>query len=200
MLQDKIFYLIAHYGYIGIFGALVLGIVGLPVPDEVLMTYSGYLISQGRLSYILTLLVAVVGSFAGMSVSYFIGRKFGYPLLEKHGRKIRITKEKLDHTRRWFEKFGKFALTLGYFIPGVRHLTAYFAGISGWPYRTFLSYAAPGAILWAFTFITLGTYLGKHWLAVTEAIHKYLLLVFVLLVLVLILLWFLKRKPKANQA
>ncbi|MNX85784.1 SNARE associated Golgi protein [compost metagenome] len=99
MLQDKIFYLIAHYGYIGIFGALVLGIIGLPVPDEVLMTYSGYLISQGRLSYILTLLIAMVGSFAGMSVSYFVGRKFGYPLLEKHGRKIRITKEKLDHTR-----------------------------------------------------------------------------------------------------
>ncbi|MCZ8515081.1 DedA family protein [Paenibacillus filicis] len=192
-MQDKLLYMIAHFGYIGIFGALVLGIIGLPVPDETLMTFAGFLISKGKLHYLPAVLVSAVGSFAGMSVSYFIGHTFGYPLLEKYGSKIHITKEKLDHVQHWFERFGKFAVTIGYFIPGVRHLSAYFAGISKWPYRTFFLYAAPGAMIWTVTFITLGTYIGEHWLVVTETIHKYLLFVIVILIVAAIGIWYIRK-------
>lgn len=200
MLQHRLVAFIAHYGYVGIFGALVLGIVGLPVPDEVLLTFAGYLISHGRLHYVPTVAVATVGSAAGMSVSFFIGRKLGYPVLEKYGRKIQITKEKLDRTHRWFERFGKFAVTIGYFIPGVRHLTAYLAGIGKWPYRSFLLYAFPGAVLWAVTFITLGTYLGEHWRIVTETIHRYLLILFIIIAGAGLVVWYLKgrRSSKAT--
>lgn len=192
MLQHKLLWFIAHYGYVGIFGALVTGIIGLPVPDEILMTFAGYLISKGELYYVPTVMVSVIGSFTGMSVSYFIGHKFGYPLLEKYGRKIHITKERLDGTQRWFKRFGKFALTIGYFIPGVRHLTAYSAGISKWSYRSFSLYAVPGAVLWAVTFITLGTYLGEHWRAVTETIHRYLLILVGILIVVGLAAWYIR--------
>lgn len=137
MLQHQLLSFIAHFGYIGIFGLLVLGIIGLPVPDEVLMTFAGYLISQGKLHYLTTVIVSVVGSFTGMSISYLIGHKFGYPLLEKYGSKIHMTKENLGHAQQWFKRFGKFAVMIGCFIPVIRHLTAYFAGISKWSYRTF---------------------------------------------------------------
>jgi membrane protein DedA with SNARE-associated domain len=193
MFQHKLLWFIAHYGYIGIFGALVLGIIGLPVPDEIFMSFSGYLISKGKLHYFPTVIVSVLGSFTGMSVSYFIGHKFGYPLLEKYGRKIHITKEKLDSTQHWFKRFGKFALTIGYFIPGVRHLTAYSAGISKWSYRSFSLYAAPGAMLWAVTFITLGTYLGEHWRVVTETIHRYLLVGLVIIIVAAVAVWYIKK-------
>jgi membrane protein DedA with SNARE-associated domain len=193
LIHHKLLAFIAHYGYVGIFGALVLGIIGLPVPDEILMTFAGYLISQGRLHYIPTVIISVVGSFTGMSISYFIGHKFGYPLLEKYGSKIHITKEKLDHTQHWFKRFGKFTLTFGYFIPGIRHLTAYFAGISKWPYRSFVLYAAPGAMLWAVTFITLGTYLGEHWRAVTETIHRYLLVGLVVIIAAALAVWYIRK-------
>jgi membrane protein DedA with SNARE-associated domain len=83
----------------------VLGIIGLPVPDEILMTFSGYLISKGKLHYFPTVTVSVLGSYIGMSISYFIGHKFGYPLLEKYGRKIHITKEKLDKTQHNIDTF-----------------------------------------------------------------------------------------------
>ncbi|ANY69244.1 hypothetical protein BBD42_24235 [Paenibacillus sp. BIHB 4019] len=193
MFQHKLLWFIAHYGYIGIFGALVLGIIGLPVPDEILMTFSGYLISKGRLHYIPTVIVSVIGSFAGMTISYYIGYKLGHPFLEKYGRKIHITKERLDHTQAWFKRFGKFALTIGYFIPGVRHLTAYSAGISRWSFRSFSLYAAPGAMLWAVTFITLGTYIGEHWRVVTEMIHRYLLISVVMLLAAGLVLWFVRK-------
>jgi membrane protein DedA with SNARE-associated domain len=198
MLQHKLLWFIAHYGYIGIFGALVLGIIGLPVPDEILMTFSGYLISKGRLHYIPTVIISVLGSFIGMSISYLIGRKFGYPLLEKYGKKIHITKEKLDRTQIWFQRFGKFALTIGYFIPGVRHLTAYSAGISKWSYRSFSLFAVPGAMLWTLTFITLGTYVGRHWRIVTETIHRYLLILVVILIIAGLAFWYI-RSIKAKK-
>jgi membrane protein DedA with SNARE-associated domain len=192
-MKHKLLLFIAHFGYIGIFASLVLGIIGLPIPDEFIMTFAGYLISQGKLNYLITVIVSTVGSFTGMSVSYFIGYKFGYPLLEKHGSKIYITKTKLDRAHNWFQRFGKFAVTLGYFIPGVRHLTAYFAGISKWSYPNFIVYAAPGSLLWSITFITLGTYLGVHWHAVTEKIHRYLVVILVLLIVGALVVWFMRK-------
>lgn len=194
MFQHKLLWFIAHYGYIGIFGAFVLGIIGLPVPDEMLMMFSGYLISKGMLHYFPTVIVSAFGSFIGMSVSYFIGSKFGYPLLEKYGSKIHITKEKLDSTQLWFKRFGKFAILIGYFIPGVRHLTAYSAGISKWTYRSFSLYAVPGSILWVVSFITLGSYLGEHWRVVTEIIHRYLLILVVILIAAgIVAIWYIRK-------
>ncbi|WP_274364723.1 DedA family protein [Paenibacillus thermotolerans] len=193
MLSHKLLALIVHYGYFGIFGALVLGIVGLPMPDEILMTFAGYLISEGKLRYVPTVLVSTAGSFAGMSVSYWIGRAFGYPLLDKYGSKIHITKERMDRTQRWFGRFGKFAVTVGYFIPGVRHLTAYSAGISKWPYPSFCMYAAPGAMVWSAAFITLGTYLGEHWRVVTETMHRHLLILAVVLIGAGLAVWYVRK-------
>ncbi|MDB5052909.1 MAG: alkaline phosphatase [Bacilli bacterium] len=192
LIEENILSVITHYGYIGIFGSLALGILGLPVPDEILMTFSGYLISKGELQYFPTLLISVLGSLLGMSVSYLIGHKFGYPLLVKHGAKIHITKEKLEHAEQWFKRFGKFAVTIGYFIPGVRHLTAYFAGISKWPSRTFFLYAAPGAVIWALTFNTLGIVVGEHWREVTETIHRYLLLALFVVIAAVAAIWGIK--------
>jgi len=200
LLQDKLLWFIAHFGYIGIFGALMFGIIGLPVPDEILMTFVGYLISKGKLDYLLTVIVSAIGSFTGMTVSYFIGYKFGYPLLEKYGRKIHITIDRLEKTQIWFKRFGRFAITIGYFIPGIRHLTAYSAGISKWTYRSFSLYAAPGAVLWAISFITLGTYLGEHWRGVTERIHRYLLILVGILIVAGLVLWYIKKARSKQSA
>lgn len=192
MLQHKLLAFTIHYGYVGIFGVLVLGIIGLPIPDEVLMTFAGYLIWKGKLHYFPTVLTAILGSFSGMSLSYFVGRKFGYPLLEKYGGRIHFTKEKLEHSRRWFKKFGKFALTIGCFIPGIRHVTAYFSGISKWSYRTFFIFAAPGSTIWVVTFVTLGTYLGEQWQGVIETIHRYLIITLLIAVSTGLVIWIMK--------
>ncbi|GIP37110.1 alkaline phosphatase [Paenibacillus sp. J31TS4] len=187
--------LVAHYGYLGIFCALMLGLIGLPVPDEVLMAFCGYLIATGRLHYLPTVLTAAAGSFVGMSFSYFIGRQFGRPLLEKYGKYVHLTPDKFDRTQHWLDKYGKFALTLGYFVPGLRHLTSYSAGISRWSYGSFSLYVASGAVLWAASFITLGMYLGEHWHRVLMTVHRYsLLLILALLALGGVYLVYRKRR------
>lgn len=130
-IEHQILQLISHYGYVALFIALVLGIVGLPVPDDVLMLFfAGFIVSKGQLNYLVTVLVSITGSLSGMSISYLIGSKFGYPLLHKYGPKIHISLKRLERVERWFVKYGKTVLVFGYFIPGVRHLTAYLCGIA----------------------------------------------------------------------
>ncbi|MFJ5716118.1 DedA family protein [Neobacillus sp. NPDC093127] len=166
-------HLIEHYGYFGIIIALVGGIIGLPIPDEVLLTYVGYNVFEGKMSYLPSLLSAFAGACGGISLSYFLGVKLGLPFLIKFGPKLHITEEKVSRTRKLFLKFGPFLLFVGYFIPGVRHITAYLAGINGYSYRRFALYAYSGAVTWCFSFITLGKVLGKNWVLVGTYLSKY---------------------------
>jgi membrane protein DedA with SNARE-associated domain len=195
-MQNHIDYLLEHFGYFGIIIALIGGIIGLPIPDEVLLTYVGYNVFQGKLLYILSLLSAFVGATGGISLSYFIGYKFGLPLLIKFGSKIHITEQKINLTKKLFVKFGPSLLLIGYFIPGVRHLAAYIAAINSFPFKKFAVYAYTGAFLWSFTFITLGYKLGKNWGRVEIYMTKYsiyiIMLVFVLLIIVYFF-WKIKR-------
>ncbi|KEO83112.1 DedA family protein [Tumebacillus flagellatus] len=193
-MEHIILHFIAKYGYYALFAALVTGIVGLPVPDEILLTFSGFLVSVGRFRFAWVLLVAFAGSVVGMSISFWIGHRFGLPLLETYGRKIHITPERLHSVERWFNRFGKFAVPVGYFIPGVRHLTAYFTGISKWPYSTFLLYAALGGLLWSSTFLTIGVFVGHRWRLVTLYLHKYLLAAGLLLLVAAALVWWVRRR------
>jgi membrane protein DedA with SNARE-associated domain len=199
MIQNILLQYVSSYGYIGIFGSMMLGMIGLPVPDELLMTFAGYLVFKGRLVYWITLTVASLGAISGVSFSFFVGHKWGLPLLEKHGRKIHITPEKLEKSEIRFKRFGKYAITFSYFIPGVRHFTAISAGISKWRYSIFLLYAIPGGILWAFTFVTLGFYLGVNWRAFTETLHRYMSYSVLGIAIVIVILWVLRRRRHQGQ-
>lgn len=198
MIENTILNFVSNYGYFAIFGVLIFGIIGVPVPDEVLMSFAGFLVSEGRLHYLPTVSISIIGSFTGMSISFFIGYRFGLPLLEKYGRKIHVTPERLKKVEHWFNRFGKFAVTIGYFIPGVRHFTAYFAGISRWNYRTFAFYAIPGAILWVLTFVSLGFYLEAYWRAFIQTLHRYTS-IFVIAVLLGFVIWRVTRSLIKKQ-
>lgn len=151
------------YGYFGIYFALVFGIIGLPIPDESLLTLSGYLISTGRFQFAPTYLAAALGSLSGITISYWIGRAGGYRVVHKYGHRIHLTEERLQAVHRWFDRIGKWTLTIGYFIPGVRHFTALIAGATQLEYPLFALFAYTGGLIWSLTFITLGYYLGETW-------------------------------------
>jgi membrane protein DedA with SNARE-associated domain len=161
--------IIHQYGYAGIYGSLLLGIVGIPIPDEILMIFCGFLVSKGELSYFPTLITAFLGSLSGMSLSYFVAYKLEHYLK----RKKKAFVEKISGLSSWFQKYGKFAIIIGYFIPGIRYITAYFAGMSEISYRHFITYAEFGAAVWTTTFITTGLYLGKQWKKYSHLISHY---------------------------
>ena len=185
---------ISHYGYFGLFSLLMLGIVGLPVPDETLLTFAGYLIFKKQLSFPLTLLFAFLGSATGISLSYILGRSLGLYLIHKYGRYVFITPEKLELVHRWFLRGGKWSLPIGYFIPGVRHLTAYVAGSSRLEIPVFATFAYSGALIWSTTFILLGYFLGDQWEFVLSRLENNILEGTLIVLAILAVIWFLRKR------
>jgi len=190
-MEHQVLAWISRFGYPAIFGLLVLGIVGLPVPDETLLTFTGYLVFKGRLSLPLAFASAFFGSVCGISVSYYLGRTFGISLIHRYGKYVRIREEHITRAHEWFERVGHWGLTFGYFVPGVRHFTAYAAGISNLESPRFAAYAYSGAFLWATTFITLGYFLGERWEAVSKHLHHQAMMVLVTVAVLLaaLILW-----------
>jgi membrane protein DedA with SNARE-associated domain len=187
---------IAHYGYIGIFMALMLGIIGLPVPDETLLTFAGYLVYRGHLHLVPTLLSALLGTMCGITVSYLLGRLTGYVLIEKYGGKLHISMDRVHEVHDWFRRLGRLALTFGYFIPGVRHLTAYVAGASELELPSFAAFAYLGALLWSHSFIFLGYYLGEESQRVSGLIHRYALIGATVIVVAAAGFWLWRRRGR----
>ena len=171
-MREVAFHWISQHGYAGIFSLLIFGIVGLPVPDEWLLTFSGYLVFKRTLMLIPTFGAAFLGSTCGITISYTLGRIFDTYVLLKYGSYVHITPERLERVHSWFERRGRWTLLVGYFIPGVRHLTGYIAGASELSFANFALFAYTGAFCWAAFFITLGYILGEQWDRVLESIDE----------------------------
>lgn len=166
---------ITNYGYVGLFSLLVVGIVGVPVPDEALLTFCGYLIHKGQFHWPAALITAYAGSACGITLSYLLGYTFGWWLIGKIGPWVHLTEHRLEKVRRWFERYGRWTLVFGYFIPGIRHAIAYVAGMSRMRYGNFALFAYSGAVIWGTTFLVLGYLLGPEWQrALTWALRGHL--------------------------
>ncbi len=183
-MVDTILAFVSTHGYVAIFSLLVLGIVGLPIPDETMLVFCGALIARGHLKLIPTLAVSFLGSICGITLSYIIGRTLGLGFVHKWGRYVGVNDQRLEVVHSWFNRIGHWALFLGYYIAGVRHFTAIVAGTSSLEYRSFAAYAYSGGAVWVCTFLGLGFYFGEHWREIFELVHRHLtILSFVLLAL-----------------
>jgi membrane protein DedA with SNARE-associated domain len=192
---------VAHYGYAAIFSLLLLGIVGLPVPDEWLLTFAGYLVYKHQLSLLPAYVSASLGSMCGITVSYGLGRSLGFFILHHYGRFFHVTPEQMDKVHDWFSRFGTWTLLIGYFVPGVRHLTAVVAGTSKLRPLSFALFAYSGALLWSATFISIGLFFGDHWSQVLDEVHEHLK-VFILIALALLavyLIWHYRLFKKGRK-
>ncbi|HVI41325.1 MAG TPA: DedA family protein, partial [Anaerovoracaceae bacterium] len=184
--------LLNQYGYIVLFFALTLELIAFPTPGETLMTYCGFLSFQGQLNWGLSILVASLGIITGITASYFIGYRFGAPFFEKHGDRIHMGPERIRRTEEWFEKYGNGLLIVAYFIPGIRHVTGYFSGITKIPFKRFAVNAYVGAFVWAGTFISLGKILGANWEKYHAPIKKYFIIIGIISGLILLAIYLFK--------
>jgi membrane protein DedA with SNARE-associated domain len=174
-VEQQVLTWITQYGYLAIFLLLVFGIIGLPIPDETMLTFTGYLVFRGTLSLPLAFGTALAGSISGITISYSLGRSFGHALLLHYGKYLHLTPERLARAHAWFDRIGHWALTFGYFIPGVRHLTAYAAGMSEVEPHQFALFAYAGSLLWVTSFVSLGYFLGDRWQAVQKNVDRYII-------------------------
>lgn len=195
-------HILEHYGYFGLFGLLFLGIVGLPLPDETLLTFVGMLINRGHMSYLPAFLAAFLGSAIGITLSYLLGRFLGRSAVQRLGRFLHLTEDRLEKVERYMERYGRFALFFGYFVPGLRHVTALTAGFGQMNFRIFAPFAYGGALVWVLTFLSLGQAVGHQWRHIEEMLYpfRYWIGILVVLSLAMPFVWrYLARRRAASQ-
>ena len=193
---------VASYGGLALFTLLMFGIVGLPVPDETLLVFCGYLIYKGQINPIGTWLGAAGGSTCGITCSYLIGRTVGSGLIHSRlGRFVHITDDRVRLVHDWFNRIGHWALLVGYYVPGLRHFTAIVAGTSRLEYRSFAVFAYTGAVLWVSSFLMLGYFFGDNWERMFETVHHHLMTASIVagvaIVAYVLVRWMMRRRESA---
>ncbi|TVY02095.1 bifunctional DedA family/phosphatase PAP2 family protein [Cohnella terricola] len=199
-ITDYFTHLLVQYGYWVLFFALMLELIALPLPGEFIMTYAGLIVYQGQLNWILCIVAAGLGSCIGMTISYWIGFRLGTPFFEKYGRRFHFGPEKLHHVSRWYSRYGNKLLLVAYFIPGVRHMTGLFSGITRLPFRKYAAFAFTGAVLWVSIFISLGRLLGPKWESYHHAINRYLIIAGVIMFCIYLCIYVYRKKKDELKA
>lgn len=148
-------------GYPGIAFAIFLENIFPPIPSEVIMAGAGLNIAKGNLNFVLVVLFATVGAVLSAIVFYALGYYGGRPLIEKYGKYLRITQKDLDYTDTWFKKYGINVVFFGRFIPIVRTLVSFPAGIARENFVSFLLFTTLGSAIWLAFLTALGVIFGE---------------------------------------
>lgn len=155
--------LFARYGYAVVFGGVFLENTGLPVPGETMLLAGAALAHNGQLSLGWVIVTAIAGATLGDNLGFFIGRRGGRRVAERHGWRIGMTRERLLEFDRFFERHGPKTVFAARFITGLRVVGAVLAGGSGMAWPTFLFYNASGAVVWCTAVGFAGYSLAYSW-------------------------------------
>ena len=193
--------LIDHYGYGGLFVALVLGNVGFPVGAEILMPVAGALTATGHLPLLwLTVLVSVLGELGGATAGYVLGRFGGRPLVDRFGPFVHLHHENLDRVHGFFERYGSFAIFICRFIPFIRGIVSIPAGLAEMNLAHFYLWYALGSLIFCSALIWLGEALGRHLDAVLPLVHKTGMIALVLALAAIVVTWIVMRQRRLQRA
>ena len=149
--------LVERLGAVGVGLTILIETVIPPIPSEVVLGAAGVLIKDGRLSLVPVILWATVGSVAGASVLYSVGRALGprrsHAFLD---RLPLVETTDVDRTFEWFDRHGRSAVFFGRMVPIVRSFVSVPAGVVKMPWPQFLLYTAGGSLIWNSLLIGLG--------------------------------------------
>lgn len=188
--------LIGNMGYAGIFILMTIESAGIPVPSELIMTYGGFMASQGKINWIIAGVVGSLGTGLGSAIGYAIGAWGGKAFIDKYGRFLGVTTDKMVWAEKWFCKFGESACFYTRLLPVVRTIVNVPAGLLGMNFYKFMAYSMLGALPWCLVLSYLGFTLGANWESIMEYSHllTYAVVGIVgLIIVIAIVLWVLVR-------
>jgi membrane protein DedA with SNARE-associated domain len=141
---------------------LTSGVVGAP-GSEPTMLFAGFNVSEGHLSLFGIIVFGVLGDMIGASIAYAIGYWGREELVDRHGNKLHVSKQRLDRAHRWFERYGAPVIVISRFIPFARAAFPYAAGVARMGYVRFVTFATIGSIIWISGLGVLGRAVGSNW-------------------------------------
>lgn len=162
-LAGIIIAVISTTGYLGILILMAIESACIPLPSEVIMPFSGYLVSTGRFDLVLAATAGALGCNVGSIFAYEAGKRGGRPLIERWGRFVLIGPGELDAADRFFARWGSIAVLIGRLMPVIRSFIAFPAGIARMPLGKFHLYTFIGSWPWCFGLAWLGMVLGDKW-------------------------------------
>jgi membrane protein DedA with SNARE-associated domain len=151
--------MLTNLGYFGI----ALGLMIEVIPSEIVLAYGGYLISQGQLSFIGSLIAGTIGGTIAQWFIYWIGLYGGRPFLDRYGKYLLIHRSQIDAAERWFNRYGSGIIFTARFFPVVRHAISIPAGIARMSFMRFTVYTILAVVPWSILFLYLGLQLGQNW-------------------------------------
>jgi membrane protein DedA with SNARE-associated domain len=154
---------ISRLGYAGIVLLMAIESACIPLPSEIIMPFSGYLVYAGRFNLWLVGIAGAFGCVVGSLAAYWAGMHGGRPLIEKYGRYVLISRHDLDLADRWFDRFGEIIVFASRLLPVIRTFIAFPAGVARMNLKKFVIYTFAGSLPWCIGLAFVGQRLGKEW-------------------------------------
>lgn len=164
---------ISTLGYFGVMMLMAVESACIPLPSEVIMPFSGYLVHTGQFNLWLLAFMGALGCNLGSLVAYEIGYYGGRPLVERYGSWVLLGKHELDWTDRFFARFGDVTVLISRMLPVVRTFIALPAGIGRMPRLRFHIYTFIGSFPWCLGLAYLGMKAGQHWDYLGKYFHQF---------------------------
>jgi len=154
---------ISNFGYGAIFFLMALESACIPIPSEIIMPFSGFLVFEEKFSFLAVVLWGTLGNLMGSIAAYLVGFYGGRPLIEKYGKFILISHHELDLVDNWFKKYGGISVLFSRMLPAVRTFISLPAGIARMPFFKFCLYTTLGSLPWSFALTYAGIVSGGNW-------------------------------------
>ena len=163
LLAAFVIWVISTGGYGGVVLLMAIESACIPLPSEIIMPFSGYLVSRGEMNLWLVGVAGAVGCVAGSMIAYWVGMYGGRPLIEKYGRFVLISHHDLDLADRWFAKYGEVIVFVSRLLPAIRTFIAFPAGVARMNIPRFILYTFAGSLPWCIGLAYVGQKLGEQW-------------------------------------
>jgi membrane protein DedA with SNARE-associated domain len=163
ILSGFIIATISALGYWGIVLLMAIESACIPLPSEIIMPFSGYLVSRGEMNLWLVGIAGAFGCVIGSIGAYYVGMYGGRPFIEKYGRYVLVSRHDLDLADRWFAKYGEAIVFISRLLPAVRTFIAFPAGVARMNMTRFIAYTFAGSLPWCLGLAYVGQKLGEQW-------------------------------------
>lgn len=164
--------MISSFGYSGVFIAMAIESACIPLPSEIILPFTGYMVFTGHFGFWQATFIATLGNLFGGLVAYYVGMWGGRPFLKRYGRYFFINERELAWTERLFERHGEMTVLIGRMLPIVRTFISLPAGIARMNPWKMATYTALGAFMWCALLIFVGRKLGENWDSLKPFFHR----------------------------
>lgn len=194
---------IERLGYGGIVLTMAIESALIPLPSEIIMPFSGYLVSLGKFNLLLVSFFGALGNLIGSLLAYMLGawgqEHFVRGLVRRYGKFLLISEHELEVSERWFREKGKIVILISRLLPGIRTVISLPAGIAKMNLAWFSLLTFGGSFIWSYLLAWIGFKLGENWKEIGPIFHQFDALIIAVVIILAILFVYHRTKARTKN-